>query len=240
MNIKVKKAIQFGIIVGAIVFAIWWVNQYGVESLRATVDQLGVWAPLALFSLRFLSVVIPALPGTAYSLLAGSLFGFSKGILIICLADLCSCVLSFYLSRRYGRGFIQRLVGQRFMLRVDRLSQQHLERNFFLMTAFLMTGFFDFVCYGVGLTKTSWARFMPALVISIVMSNPPIVALGAGLLQGGKLLLGFALLGAFGLALVTGLVQRQQRRSFQQGLVTADQSDESAMTPEPSHQQLVK
>ncbi|MEO0803382.1 MAG: TVP38/TMEM64 family protein, partial [Cyanobacteria bacterium J06642_2] len=47
-------------------------------------------------------------------------------------------------------------------------------------------------------------------VISIAVSNPPIVALGAGLLDGGKLLLGLALLGFLGLAVVTSLVQKNQ------------------------------
>ncbi|MBE9067061.1 TVP38/TMEM64 family protein, partial [Leptolyngbya cf. ectocarpi LEGE 11479] len=78
------------------------------------------------------------------------------------------------------------------------------------MTAFLMTGFFDFVAYGVGLTKAAWLRFLPALFLSIAVSNPPIVALGAGLLEGGKLLLVFAILGAFALALLTGFLQRKQ------------------------------
>lgn len=73
-----------------------------------------------------------------------------------------------------------------------------------------MTGFFDFVCYGVGLTKAPLTRFAPALAVGIAISNPPIVALGAGLLEGGKLLLGVALLGIFGLAIVTGLVQQRQ------------------------------
>mgnify|MGYP001791436227 FL=1 len=78
------------------------------------------------------------------------------------------------------------------------------------MTAFLMTGFFDFVAYGVGLTQASWLRFLPALILSITISNPPIVALGAGLLEGGKLLLAFAILGVFALAILTGFLQRKQ------------------------------
>lgn len=121
-----------------------------------------------------------------------------------------SCSLSFGLSRRYGRSFITRLVGDRFMIRIDRLSKKNLENNFFLMTAFLMTGLFDFVCYGVGLTKTPWQKFAPALLISIAISNPPIVALGAGLLESGKLLLGFALLGVFALGILTAVLQRNK------------------------------
>jgi len=193
-----------------VVLAIWLLNRYGIAQVRAQVDQLGVWAPLAIFLLRFTSVVIPALPGTTYSVLSGGLLGFSQGLLVICLADLVSCSLSFYLSRRFGRKLVRRLVGERFMIRVDSLSQRHLERNFFLMTGFLMTGFFDFVCYGVGLTKAPWLRFAPALVLSIAASNPPIVALGAGILEGGKVLLGVALLGIFALAIITGLVQRDR------------------------------
>ncbi|MEM9265259.1 MAG: VTT domain-containing protein [Cyanobacteria bacterium P01_F01_bin.13] len=197
-----------GIAIATIV-VIWVLQRYGISRLRANVEDLGIWAPLALFFLRFTSVVIPALPGTAYSILAGGLLGFSQGLLVICCADICSCSLSFFLSRQFGRSFVQRVVGERFITRIDTLTQKHLERNFFLMTAFLMTGFFDFVAYGVGLTKASWLRFIPALVVSIGISNPPIVALGAGLLEGGKLLLGFAILGAFGLALLTGFLQRK-------------------------------
>ena len=189
---------------------IWVLQRYGISQLRANVESFGVWAPVALFFLRFTSVVIPALPGTAYSVLAGGLLGFSQGLFIICLADIGSCSLSFFLSRQFGRSFVKRLVGERFINRVDTLAQKHLERNFFLMTAFLMTGFFDFVAYGVGLTKASWLSFTPALLLSIAISNPPIVALGAGLLTGGKLLLGFAILGAFALALLTGILQRKQ------------------------------
>lgn len=204
---KWLKLVGFAI---AAILAVVIIQRYGISQLRANVETLGVLAPIALFFLRFTSVVIPALPGTAYSVLAGGLLGFSQGLLVICLADLCSCSLSFFLSRQFGRSFVQRLVGEKFMVRVDNLSQKHLERNFFLMTAFLMTGFFDFVAYGVGLTQTAWLRFIPALILSMAISNPPIVALGAGLLEGGKLLLVFAILGVFALAILTGFLQRKQ------------------------------
>ena len=46
------------------------------------------------------------------------------------------------------------------------------------MTALLMSGFFDFACYAIGLTKITWKRFMPALIFSIVISDSPFVASG--------------------------------------------------------------
>ncbi|MDJ0729182.1 MAG: VTT domain-containing protein [Crocosphaera sp.] len=203
-----SKILRFLAIFALIILIIGVVNHYGVRQLRTQVEALGTWVPLGIFLLRFTSVVIPALPGTAYSVLSGGLLGFTQGLLVICLADLLSCSLSFSLSRRYGRNLVQRLVGPKFINKIDSFSQRHLEHNFFLLTGFLMTGFFDFVCYGVGLTKAPWRKFVPALVISIAISNPPIVALGAGLLEGGKLLLGLALIGVFALAIITSLVQR--------------------------------
>ncbi len=212
MKIKIGQLVKFVLIFLLIILVIGVINHFGLQRLRDNLAYLGFWGPLGLFILRFISVVFPILPGTAYSILAGGLFGFSTGLIIICLADLFSCSLSFYLSRKYGREMVEKLVGNRFMIRVNRLSQQHLENNFFLMSAFLMTGFFDFVCYGVGLTKTSLMCFFPALIISILISNPPIVALGAGLLEGGKLLLGFAILGMLGLGIITAIVKRRLQK----------------------------
>lgn len=207
-----SKILRFFAIFSLVILVIVAINHYGVTQLRTRVEALGPWVPVGIFLLRFTSVVIPALPGTAYSVLSGGLLGFTQGLLVICVADLFSCSLSFSLSKRYGRNLVQRLVGSKFIDKIDSLSQRHLEHNFFLLTGFLMTGFFDFVCYGVGLTKASWRKFFPALIISIAISNPPIVALGAGLLEGGKLLLGIALIGVFILATITGWVQRRSSK----------------------------
>lgn len=207
---RFRKIISFVAIASLVVGIIVLLNYYGMGQLRAKVEAVGVgWAMLGLFLLRFSSVVIPALPGTAYSILAGGLLGFWPGLAVVCVSDFLSCSLSFWLSSRYGRSLVKRVTGDRFITRVDQLAEKHLERNFFLLTAFLMTGLFDFVAYGVGLTKAPWRRFLPALLLSVALSNPPIVALGSGLFEGGKLPWGLALPGMFGLALVTGLVQRR-------------------------------
>ena len=193
-----------------IVLAIALVKQVGIEQIRANVHQLGMWAPCVLLLLRSTSIVIPAIPSTAYSVLAGTLFGFWQGIVLIAIADLAACSGNFYLAKRYGRGIVQRLVGQRFMGKVDSFASNYLENNPFLVTGFLMTGLFDFVCYAVGLTQMQWRKFLPALILGIVISTPPIVALGAGIFTGGKWLLGLALLGMFALAFLAGWLNRQQ------------------------------
>ena len=95
------------------------------------------------------------------------------------------------------------------MGQVDSGASNYLENNPFLVTGFLMTGLFDFVSYAVGLTQMQWRKFLPALILGIIISTPPIVALGAGIFTGGKWLLGFALLGMFALAFLAGWLNRR-------------------------------
>ncbi len=210
---RTRKILGFIALIAIVAVPLILLKQLGIgkEEIDTFVQQLGVWAPVGLFFLRFTSVVIPALPGTAYSVLAGSLLGFGPGMVVVCLSDLCSCSLSFWLASRFGRDFIKKLVGDRFMSTVDRFSKRNLENNFFLMSALMMTSFFDFVSYGVGLARTPWRKFLPALIISILVSNPPFVALGAGLFSGGKIVAVVALLSIFGLALITGLIRRRSQ-----------------------------
>ncbi len=131
-----------------------------------------------LFILRSISILIPVLPGTIFSAAAGFQFGFMQGLVIIFFADFISCSISFLLARKLGRNYISRLLGSRQMRRVESISKDYLESNYFLMTALLMSGFFDFVCYAIGLTKITWKRFMPALIFSIIISDAPFVASG--------------------------------------------------------------
>ncbi len=207
--IKILRWFAIGVL---ITLAIWLLNKYGIEQVREQVDRFGIWAPAIVFGLRFTSIILPVLPGTAYAILAGGLFGFAQGLLVVALADLASCTFNFYIARRYGRGLVERFVGQQFMEKVDRLAQQHLERNFFLMTGLLMTGLFDFVAYAAGMTTIRWQSYFLALIVSILIAKPLWVAAGAGIFEGSQSLLGFAILGAFSIGIVTAVVQRQSKQ----------------------------
>ena len=151
---------------------------YNVVSSLKSNSFFSITLIFLLFLLRSISIVIPVLPGTIFSVAAGFQFGFTQGLVIIFFADFISCSISFLLARKLGRNYISKLLGSKQMRRVESISQKYLENNYFLMTALLMSGFFDFVCYAIGLTKITWKRFMPALIFSIIISDSPFVASG--------------------------------------------------------------
>ena len=151
------------------------------EISQKNIGSISIYSILLLFLLRSFSIVIPIIPGTYCSVLAGYTYGIRYGLLLIGIADFLSCSVSFFISRRFGRDFVSRFLGQRQMKKIEIISQKYLENNFFLMTGFLLTSWFDFVCYAVGLTKISWKKFMPALVLSIIISDLPFVSAGYAL-----------------------------------------------------------
>lgn len=211
MNRTLRKTIQFGLIVGVVAISIWFLQQLNVEPVKAQIRRLGPWAPIGIFALRAISVVIPIIPSTIWAFFAGSFLNYPLAVATVVLADLFSCSLGFYLAKQYGRSLVEKLVGTRFMGKVDEISQKHLENNFFLLSGALMTGAFDFVSYSAGLTTTKWKMFVPALALAALISDAPMVAIGANLFKKGNgyMFAGLAILGAFCLAMLAGWLQKR-------------------------------
>jgi len=209
---RLRKIIGVSVVVALAIVVIHLAHTHALEPLRAQVEGMGVWAPLGIVVLRGISILLPALPSTAYSLLAGALLGFETGLITIFITDIVFCQVAFLVAKRYGQKPVQVLVGEKASKRIESFNQSQIEGNPFLLTGLLMTGLFDFVSYAAGLGGTKWKTFTPALIISVVLSDPPIVALGAGVFSGGKLMLGVALLGVFALAIISGSVKKYQRK----------------------------
>ena len=212
---RLKTGLKVSAWVAVFIVAVVYLQRYGIAPLQSAVNDMGIWAPLGLFLLRGVSIILPALPSSVYSLLAGSLLGFKAGYLTIILSDLVFCSAAFFIARRWGRGPVSRLVGASAMKRIDGFSKNQLEGNFFLMTGLLMTGLFDFLSYAIGISRTHWRVFAPALLISVLISDSILVTVGAEAAkgvdasQGTGLTLGLALLAMFGLATFTGLMKRK-------------------------------
>ena len=72
-----KKYLTIAFFTGAFILLVFLIQTYGIEPLRSAVKEMGLWAPLGILILRGISVILPALPSSVYSLLAGSLLGLS-------------------------------------------------------------------------------------------------------------------------------------------------------------------
>ncbi|WP_369818013.1 hypothetical protein [Prochlorococcus sp. MIT 1306] len=81
-------------------------------------ESLGIWAPLGIMLLRGISIILPDLLSSVYSLVEGSLLGFKTGCVTIILADLIFCQAAFFIAGNYGKEPVRRLVGVKAMKRI--------------------------------------------------------------------------------------------------------------------------
>ena len=89
--LKLRKFLSILFFVTIAIVIIYIIQNYGIEPLRIQVANMGIWAPLGIFILRGISIILPALPSSAYSLLAGSLLGFQTGYFTILISDVFFC-----------------------------------------------------------------------------------------------------------------------------------------------------
>ena len=209
---RLRKIIGISTVVALAIVLLHLAHTHALEPLRAQVESMGVWAPLGIVALRGISILLPALPSSVYSLLAGALLGFETGLITIYITDLVFCQIAFLVAKRYGQQPVKKLVGEKASQRIQNFNQSQLEGNPFFLTGLLMTGLFDFVSYAAGLSGTKWKVFTTALIVSVTLSDLPIVALGAGVFNGGKLMLIIASLGVFALAIIAGMVKKYQKK----------------------------
>ena len=204
---KLERFLLISLCVLAAVLFYYFIVIEWKEEIDQIVRGMGLWAPLGIFILRGISTIFPIISNLPYAILAGSVLDFKTAYITIFLADFISCQVAFSIARNLGREPVRRLVGIKAMKRIESFNQNQLEGNFFLMTGVLMTGLFDFLSYGLGLGGTRWRLFTFALFLCLVIFDAVAVAIGAGLADSVYIVV--AMVGMFGLAIITGLIKKK-------------------------------
>ena len=68
---KIQKFLSVVFFIAILVVLIYLIQNYGIEPLRNKIESMGIWAHFGIFILRGVSIIMPALPSSAYYLLAG-------------------------------------------------------------------------------------------------------------------------------------------------------------------------
>ena len=70
---RLKTGLKVSAWVAIFIVAVVYLQRYGIAPLQSAVNDMGIWAPLGLFLLRGVSIILPALPSSVYSLHPGRL-----------------------------------------------------------------------------------------------------------------------------------------------------------------------
>ena len=182
----------------------WGAPLWEVFSDRArvqqTIDGAGAFAPLVYLGLLVVQAVVAPLPAPAVAIAGGYTFGVVEGFLLTWLGGLAGGVISFGISRIFGRGFLEGRVG-----RLDRYAEEHGVALIFVLRLIPLVSF-DAISYAAGLSSVRFRGFFAATALGMLPGTFAFVYFGGS--QGGfgrwAILAGLAVL-----AVVAYLYQRR-------------------------------
>ncbi len=123
--------------------------------------------------------VIFVVPGAALTALAGVLFGFVKGSIIVVIASNIGCHITFLLARYLGGNFIQKRIKEDSF--VDKMSEKMTDNGFLVMLYMRLLPIFPFnvINYASGLTPIKYKDYAIATFIGMLPGTLVYVYLAA-------------------------------------------------------------
>jgi len=203
-------------LVAAVVLASLFIRQYAsfildAESLRAWLDQFGVFAPVVLVLVQAAQVVVAPIPGQVVALVSGYVFGPVAGSAYSFLGVLLGSAIAFSLTRRLGRPAAERLLHEDILDRFDEFVDSVGLPGLFVFV--LIPGLpDDVVCFLGGLTRWRLRTFLTVITVGRLPAYAVTVYAG-GELATGHIEFALALIGLVAAASILGYCKQDAIRT---------------------------
>lgn len=178
-NPKVRRRLLSlaALFVSAILIAVEFITgDLDVQDIREWIRDLGFWGPLLLIGVLAIAMVIAPIPNPPFMIAAGIAWGTVLGVVYAVIGQLIGSIIIFWLSRRFGRKLIPRLIGEAGAERVDRLATRMGPQLVFWWR--MMPVSFDFAAYAAGLTTMSFRLFVALVFAGSILPTTVVVGFG--------------------------------------------------------------
>lgn len=137
-------------------------------------ESLGVFGYLIIIIYIVASHVFAPVAGTPGVALGVTIYGIQTGMILLFIAQQISASINFFISKRLGRPWVERLVGKESMIKVDEFAAVE-GKQVLIISRLIGFSLFDFISYAAGLTKL---RFKDYFMITAVFGLIPILLFG--------------------------------------------------------------
>lgn len=175
MRISRKTAIEILKIAGIIVFLYILLKTILIplvtsEGFKDFTASLGFFGYFVVIGYTVLSHVFAPLAGTPGVLLGLTIYGAKTGMFLLYIASLISATINFWISRKFGRKLVTKLVGEKSMKEVDEFTLVEGKQVLIISRLF---GFpiFEFISYAAGLTNISFREYFIITAFGSIFTN---------------------------------------------------------------------
>lgn len=175
-----KKKKWFNIILFILLFGVLIGLSYSgaskhLKKLEGWIAGFGIWAPLV-YIIVYMAATVAAVPGSALTVFAGSLFGSVKGVIIVSIGSTLGAGLAFLVSRYLLRNRFEKTFEENDKFKkMSLLTKRH--GSIVVAIVRLVPIFpFNLTNYGFGLTRVpfkdylfwSWLCMLPGTILYVV------------------------------------------------------------------------
>jgi len=180
---KVLPRVVLGVGAVCVVVLVLWLTGWGAslwevfsdrERLQQLLEGAGALAPLLFVALLVVQAVVAPLPAPALAIVGGYGFGVLEGFLLTWVGSLIGGVISFALSRRFGRGLV---AGSARVVRLDRFMEEHGAILIFVLRLIPLVSF-DAISYAAGLSSIRFRAFLLATALGMMPGTFAFVYVG--------------------------------------------------------------
>lgn len=127
--------------------------------LQLKVESFGVVAPFLVILLKMSTLIIAPLGGTPIYILAGAIFGTTKGFIVSFIGDILGSSVCFFLSRRYGQKVLSIFVGNQNLEKVLKTVNILTDTKSFIKARIGFVSMPELLAYASGLSKINFYIF---------------------------------------------------------------------------------
>ncbi len=169
-------------IVSIIIIGILAILSFGslfidLNTLREAIASAGPLAPILYILVKASTVIFAPLSGTALYIFSAPLFGFWNALLYSFTGDLIGSVVTFYISRLFGRPVVEYFAGKKNMPHIEDALELMATTKGFLTMRLAAISMPEIASYAAGLTKINFWFFISIhmaidFVAIVVMTLP--------------------------------------------------------------------
>ncbi len=150
--------------------------EVSAERFERFVTDLGPWGPLGIVALMIAHSFVP-FPAELVAFAAGAAYGVVLGTALVWIGAMIGAAVAFYLARRLGRPFVERMLREKERAALDRWSRVNGAPTL-LAARFIPVIAFNLINYAAGLTRVTWWTFLWTTGLGILPLTVLMVAMG--------------------------------------------------------------
>ncbi len=161
------------ILVGALSIGSFFID---LDAFKEYIAGAGIWAPVVYILAKTSTVVFAPLSGTALYVFSVPLFGYWHGILYSFIGDLIGAVITFYISRLFGRPIVSYFAGKKNMPYIEETLELMGTTKGFVSIRLAALSMPEIASYAAGLTKINFTFF---IIVHMAIDIIPIMVMSA-------------------------------------------------------------